>query len=491
MFTSEKILKTVIYISLVVIVFYSLKCIIPRIKIKENLTQYCEPIFTAPGTEISISTLGVQKYLSIDKNSSKDNVILSSIAMNKWELERVVDRNSVEGKGNEKGFYHDFSKPDRCSVYIKTKSMYKTKDDKPTFLQYYLTRNNIENFIAGFGENYVSASLFGKCTKQVWYVIDLANLPEDGAYSDIVTIGKPLGSNNTRYVFIVTDPTAFKTNKKDSKTYFLTANIGKTDNKYSFNSLTLKIEPTEHSIWQLNLEKKGDIVPLQYYKPTLSIDEFPNNDNKSFSSFMNTYLPIWNRTWYSNDNTETKSFKVQLCSPVYEIKNGQYSLKDTFATGKVIFDNKYTDSLNKAIFDVKSQGSDVLIGEQENPKNPDDKLKIILRMLPQNSVPLGGKSLPGGVPVLHAWVVKPAKGGKIETTSICALNDKNFAGVCMSTNKPSGFQQYLIKKDFLPVDSETNFNLTKVENFQDWKNTVNYKNTECSAPVGNLSRCIY
>jgi len=91
---SEKILKVTIFVALGIIIFYSVKCIIPRLKIKENFkskvrlsalpfdVQYCTPIFTAPGTEVTIRPMNVSKYLSIDTNSSKNNVVLNSISLN-------------------------------------------------------------------------------------------------------------------------------------------------------------------------------------------------------------------------------------------------------------------------------------------------------------------------------------------------------------------------------------------------------------------------
>ena len=45
----------IIFIIFGILVFYSLKFIISRIKIKENLINFCSPIFTANGTEVTIS----------------------------------------------------------------------------------------------------------------------------------------------------------------------------------------------------------------------------------------------------------------------------------------------------------------------------------------------------------------------------------------------------------------------------------------------------
>lgn len=494
--TPEKILRFVVLVALGIIVFYSLKCIIPRIKLKknieENLTiEYCKPIFTSKGTEVSISPIGIDKYLSIDQNSSMDNVILSSVPSDSWELERVIDRKSFED-GNNSGFYHNYTKPSRCSVFIKTKTSYKKdKLQYPTFLYHYLTRNNKENFVPGVGNNYVSASLFGHGSSQVWYVIDISGLPVDGAYGDTVSLGKALGDDNTRFVFIVSNPVAFKNNKEDANTQFLTSNIEEKKDKYSFGSATLTTEPTESSIWQINIKKKGTVNPLPDYKPTLNIDEYPNKDNKEFSTFMNTYLPIWNRTWYTNDTDgQTKSFTVKLCSPDYKINSsGEYSVKTTSATGFVTFDN-FPGSLKGASYSVTSQGSDMLYGT-----NTKDKSTIILQMVPQKNIPSNGATLPGGVPTIKGWIL-PESGNGAGAISICASNDKNFSGVCLSPNKPNSFQQFLIKKDFMPLNASTNFNLTgNIEGFKGtlgvdgWKETVNYKCTKYP-PIGNLKNCL-
>ena len=120
----EKILKSFIFVLLGVIVYYSLKCIISRIKFKENFVQYCDPFFTTPGTEVTIAPFGISKYLTIDTNSSINNVVLESTSSN-WEFERIIEEKSL--RENKNMSYHDFSKPDRCSVYIKTKYKYKLK----------------------------------------------------------------------------------------------------------------------------------------------------------------------------------------------------------------------------------------------------------------------------------------------------------------------------------------------------------------------------
>lgn len=475
----EKILRSLIFVLLGVIVYYSLKCIMSRIKLKENLVQYCEPFFTAPGTEVTLGPLGVSKYLTIDTNSSINNVVLGSTSSN-WEFERIIEEKSV--RESKSGSYHDFSKPDRCSMYIKTKYKYKLKKgdddvDEASQLYYYLTLNGKKNFEPGLGNNYVSASLFGNGAKQVWYTIDISSLSADGIYSDAVSIAKGLDSDNTKFVFIVTNPIAFNENKENSKTRFLTADLKKTD-KYSSGSVTISTKPTEYSIWQVNYEKKGKVKPLPDYKPTLAVDEYPNKKNDKHATFMNTFLPIWNRTWYSSDdNNNLKSFTIKLCSPWYTInEKGEYSVKDTVATGTVVFGNKYTDGLANATYDIKSQGSDVLIGF-----NSKDGSHIILKMVPRDDIPVDGKTLPAGIPVLQGWVIKKDE----SRISLCAAKEKNFAGVCLSLNKPDGFQKYLLKKDFLPLNQNTNFSLPK-ENFENWSNIVN---NSSPASVGNLSRC--
>lgn len=473
----ENIFRYFIFVLLGVIVYYSFKCIIPRIKIKENLTeenkkQYCDPFFTAPGTEVTINPLGVSNYLTIDPNSSINNIILGTISSN-WSFERIIEEKVI--RKNKSGTYNNFSKPNRCSLYIKTEYKYDTenKKDSPK-LHYYLTLNGKKNFEPGSGENYVSGSLFGNGAKQVWYTIDISSLSQDGPYSNIVQYVKGMENENTRYVFIITNPIAFEENKENSKTRFLTADIN-TNNKNSIGSVTIKPSPTEYSIWQINYIKKGTIKPLPDYKPSLSISEYPNNHTKNHGTFMNTFLPIWNRTWYSSDDNETiKSFTIHLCSPWYKItEKGEYTVKNTVATGTIVFDTTYSDGLANKTYDVKSQGSDTLIGFDSNGDS-----HIIIKMIQKNDLPKG-KTLPKGIPLLQGWVIGK-DGNKI---SLCATKEKNFSGMCLSLNKPNSFQKYLLKKDFLPINQDTNISLSNnfVETF------VQDKKSEC---VGNLTKLI-
>ena len=509
---SEQILKVTIFVALGIIIFYSVKCIIPRLKIKENFkskvrlsalrqdlyqkakpfdVQYCTPIFTAPETEVTIRPMNVSKYLSIDTNSSKNNVVLNSISLNSWEFERVVERNSLDNA--KSGFYNDFSDPSRCSVYIKTKSKYETKTgnkgNSPNYLYYYLTREHTEHFVPGVGSSYVSASLFGNGERQVWYIIDVDELHLGGLYNNVISKAKGMNDTNTKYVFIVTNPIAFVNPKESSKTQFLTANISGNENS-SIGASNLVMEPTVNSIWKIDIRKKGTIEPADQYKPISALNEYPNNDNLEHGVFMNTFLPAWNRTWYSSSkdtDSKIKSFSVKLCSPEYNITNKEYSVKTPYATGTVTFDNY----LNNTVYNVKSYGSDMLSSIDYPSK---DKSILFLKMVPNNNKPKdknGSYLIPDGMPMLQGWIEKPTSGKKPNIISICASDDDNFSGVCLSTNNTDSIQQFLIKKDYLPVQSNINFNLSNslMENFDTWEKTVNYTKTQCPT-LGNLKNCV-
>jgi hypothetical protein len=491
---SEKILKVTIFVALGVIIFYSVKCIIFRLKIKENFkskVQYCHPIFTALGTEVTIRPMNISKYLSIDTNSSKYNVVLNSISLNSWKFERVIERNSLEKA--KSGFYNDFSDPSRCSVYIKTESIHEPRMGKnmhlPNSLYYYLTREKNEHFVPGVGNSYVSASLFGNGERQIWYIIDVNELPLGGLYNNVISNSKGMNDTNTKSVFIVTDPIAFINPKESYKTKFLTANLYGND-KSAIGVSNLIMEPTINSIWKIDIRKKGNIEIADQYKPISALNEYPNNDNLEHGVFMNTFLPVWNRTWYSNskeNDSKIKSFSVKLCSPEYNITNQEYSVKNPYSTGTVTFDNY----LNNTVYNVKSYGSDMLSSIDYPSK---DKSILFLKMVPNNSKPKdkNGKYLiADGVPMLQGWIEKPTDGKKPNIISICASDDENFSGVCLSTNNTDSIQQFLIKKDYLPVKSDINFNLSNslIENFDTWEKTVNYTKTQCPT-LGNLKKCL-
>ena len=495
----EKLLNITIFVSLGVIIFYSVKCIFPRLKIKENFeskVQYCiNPIYTAPGSEVTIRPVKLfTKYLSIDTNSSKDNVILNSISLNSWKLERVsrkiVKKNSLTNEKN--GFDNNFSKPFLCSVYIKSELKYDNKisNNNPNSLNYYLTRKQTENFVPGVGNSHVSASLFGDAEMQVWYIIDIHDLPTDGLYKDIIRKNNKPNYKDTRFVFIVNNPTAFVNPNELSKTQFLTANIAGND-KYSIGAITLLTEPTDNSIWRIDLKIKGTIESNNNYKPISAIGEYPNNDNKEHGVFMNTFLPAWNRTWYSSSNNKLKSFTVNIVSNESDNSNG-YSVKLPYATGTVTFDN--------IIYNVKSYGSDML-SSINYPSN--DKSIIYLKMVPNINKPKdeNGKYLiQDGMPMLQGWIEKPTTTGEQPNIiSICASDNDNLTGVCLSTNNKDNlstnntdsFQKFLVTKDYLPINSDINFNssISLMENFDTWENKFNYNKTPYPT-LGNLKKCL-
>ena len=169
------------------------------------------------------------------------------------------------------------------------------------------------------------------------YIIDIHDLPTDGLYKDIIRKNNKPNYKDTRFVFIVNNTTAFVNTNELSKTQFLTANIAGND-KYSIGAITLLTEPTDNSIWRIDLKIKGTIESNNNYKPISAIGEYPNNDNKEYGVFMNTFLPAWNRTWYSSSNNKLKSFTVNIVSNESDNSNG-YSVKLPYATGTVTFDN--------------------------------------------------------------------------------------------------------------------------------------------------------
>lgn len=467
-----------IFVIFGIFVFYSLKCIISRIKIKENLINFCTPIFTADGTEVTISPfMYTSKYLGIDLNSSQDNVILSSIA-NTWVFERIIN---IKGLDKSVGDITDLQVPQgysthnthatRCSVYIKTKSSFKTNNlIPPNYLYYYITTNIKNNFVPGVGNSYINASLFGKSTTQSWYIIDIAELPtisDNLEQQKMINIANKARSTidatdtNTKYVYII--------NTSSSNPTFLTYNSSNSD----LGTATLLTTPTIDSIWKINIKKTGTIPDDTNYKPTLAIGEFPNNDNTTHSTFMSFFLPMWNRKWYTNKNGNIQTFTVNLCT-TESIINGEYNVKNTYAAGSVTLSDN-------TIYNIRTYGSDMVYGNNGNSK-------IILKMVPQTKKP--NNTLPEGIPMLQGWIED--SNGKV--TSICASNEQNLAGVCLSPPLPDGmYQMYLTKLDFLPIDPKINYNLSNnlSENFT-WEDTVNYNNISgcASQYLGNLNNCV-
>jgi hypothetical protein len=258
---------------------------------------------------------------------------------------------------------------------------------------------------------------------------------------------------NTKYVCIIN-------NSKNNPT-FLTYN---SSNSY-LGTATLLTTPLMESIWKINIKKTGTISDDTIYKPTLAIGEFPNNDNTTYATFMSFFLPVWNKKWYTNKKGNIQSFTVNLYTSDSYI-DGEYTVKNTYATGTVTLSDN-------TIYNVQTYGSDMIYGNYNDSK-------IILKMVPQTKKP--DKTLPGGIPMLQGWIEDST--GNI--TSICASNEQNLAGVCLSPPLPEGmYQMYLTKLDFLPVDPKINFNLS--ENF-----TLNYAKTSgcASQYLGNLNNCV-
>lgn len=377
-------LRTIIYVLSGIIFLYTLKCITNRIKFKENFKMENKSIFTNNTSEVYLSPMNISRYLSVISESIKDNIHLKSNGFNNWEFEKI---------------------PGKSNVYIKTKS-------SSTF--YYLTRNIDES-----GKINVFASPYGKGL-QSWYIIDIADLPNNNPYKNIVNKTPISTDKNKKYVFIVTNPVNF-----ENETKFLTANLN------SENTILLK-KPIEDSIWRVDIKKKELLnekpneTPNETlnktlnetidepYEPTLAVGDYPNNDSKESGSFMPTFLPIWNRTWYSKDiDGTTKSFTVKL-----NLFPGE-----TSSQGTIVFNSNFEGSLKNAIYEVKSQGSDIVFGKKSGK---DDKSVVTLMMLPKTDrIP----SLPEGMPLLKGWIEYPDS-----TISICASDENNLEGVCLSTD---------------------------------------------------------
>ena len=403
-----------------ILVFYSLKFIISRIKIKENLINFCTPIFTANGTVVTISPLmNFSKYLSVDLNSSKNNVILSSKA-DTWVFEKIINKISLDksignldGLSIPQGYGNNYTDENRCSVYIKTKSSFQTteKDNGYNYLYYYITTNPTEDFVPGLGNSYISASLFGKSTNQVWYIIDIAELPtktdnpQQKNIIDIANKARTSENDNTKYVYII--------NKSINNPTFLTANSLGGENNY-LGTATLLRTPTLDSIWKINITQKTT-PETTMYKPTLAIGEFPNNDNKLHSTFMSFFLPMWNRQWYINKDGKLTSFTINLTFE--SIINGEYNVTNTFATGDVL--------INNIKYKVRTYGSDMIYGSA-NAYDTNNNNKIILKMVPQNKKPKD--TIPEGILMLQGWIED--SNGNIN--SICASNEKYLTYVCIS-----------------------------------------------------------
>lgn len=466
MITINRVFRIIMYFIFNILVFYSLKLLVSyfqKNKQTENFSyEKCNTLFTANGSEVTIEPVVLNKFLSISKFSN--DITLKSVPRNSWALEKILERNNKDEHND-----------DGCSVFIKTS----LKNEK---INYYLTQDPKNNNFLGL-QNDVSASLFGRSSIQKWYVFD---------WEDVKALFKinfklpeiPESEKDSKYVFITTgiiDPINPEIEKP--KYFTLGNNLGKNAEP----TFVLSSTPTLNSVWKLTLTKKGKIEPVPDYDPISSKEEFPNKENKTFASFLHTYLPLWNRTWYSSTGDGQKSFTVNLDFKDYKFENWKYRVKETFATGTVQFDNNFTGSLKGASYTVRTQGSDMAIG-----KNEKDNSTIILRILPQSDVPLNNQTLPRGLPVLKGWVEKE-ENGKSKIISICASNEKNLDGVCISTKDNKSeyhkkFQNYLIEKDFSPIDPDTKFNTsskekTEIEGFD-------IKGSIIEGFVGNLSRFV-
>ena len=313
-------------------------------------------------------------------------------------------------------------------------------------------------------------------------------MPPNDLYNKIILKAKEM-KKNKKYVFIVNNPIVFVDPNEGSKTKFLTANIHGNDKSF-IGATNLIMKPTENSIWKIDIIKKGNIESVDQYKPTSAINDYPNNDNKEHGVFMNTFLPSWNRTWYSSgkgSDDKIKSFNVNIALE-YSFADKKYSVKTPYAKGHVTFNNY----LNKNTYYVKSYGSDML-SSIEYPAS--DKSILFLKMVPNINKPKdnNGKYLiPDGIPMLQGWVERYSDDKKQDIISICASDNYNLSGVCLSTNNNDSIQEFLIKSDYLPIQPDINFNLSNslMENFDNWKKTFNNTKTECHT-LGNLKKCLH
>jgi hypothetical protein len=410
----------ILYFLFSILLFYIIKCILKRIKIKENLENKCNPIFTANGTEITISPYNYSTYLSIDQTSSMDNIYLNSIGTT-WVLEKINKNYVKEYKS---------AKITDCSIYIKTKidvikQIPPFSDKIKSDLYYYITTQN--------DSNKITASLFDDSIDK-WLIIDIfeyidsdKNINNDLKKIILELKLKITQDNETKYVFIIKDNS------------FLT--------KGKININLIEKPFNSDSIWKLSIHnptKKEQIFKKintsTMYKPTTAIGEFPNKVNTEHGEFMSFFLPLWNRKWYTIKEGEIEEFSINLLTSEY-IDNGQYKTKETYATGIVMLSDK-------TIYDVRTYGSDMIYGTINNSVNEKNKNeKIILKMVPYDTN--FKETMFDGIPMLKGWIEK--SDGSI--TSLCGTYDKNKVGVCISPQLPeASYPMYLRKEDKFPVD---------------------------------------
>ena len=463
-----------IYIIYGFFLYYFLKYIILNFKFNENFTDYCTPVFSNKGMEFTISPMSTtNKYMSVNPYSSYDNIGLTSIP-NNWILEKTTDinflKNPLHNSISENGIKNSIKNGIKnCPVYIKTKSTV-NKNDKDT-LYYYITQNKKEDTLPGIGNSYISASLFGKSKNQIWYIIDINNLkytPKDSYQKKILKIINQAkdkfdtkADEMTKYVLIMKNPESLY--KENESLSFLTFNSFQKDN-FTTGTATLLKMPSVYSVWKLNITTKGKPDKQnEFYKPTFALNDFPNMENNENETFMTHFLPLWNRTWYYPNGDELKSFTVNI-NTSENIINGFYNVKNPFSTGTVVMDDH-------TIYTVQSAGSDMLYGNisaaSQITGTSQINSKIILKMIPRSNKP---DTLPDGIPMIQGWI---ETSGNI--TSICASNDKNLKGVCVSPKLPEGqFQLYLLKNDLSPINlfSESNLSKGTIESFGNINNCL-------------------
>ena len=415
----------ILYFLFSILLFYIIKCILKRIKIKENLENLkneCNPIFTANGTEITISPYNSSTYLSIDLNSSMDNIVLNSTG-NTWVLEKI-NKNYVEE--------YRSAKITNCSIYIKTKIDH-SFNTNPSFgektngkLYYYITKQN--------DSDKITASLFNDSIDK-WLIIDIFEYLKSN-----ITI-----NNNLKEIINKIQSTTPDKDNKDEIKYVFIIKDNKFLTKGSMDINLIEKPLNADSIWKLSILKpikkeqlSENIISM--YKPTTAIGEFPNNANTEHGEFMSFFLPLWNRKWYTIKEGKIEEFSINLLTSEY-IHTGEYKTKQTYATGIVMLSDK-------TIYDVRTYGSDMIYGTiNSNVTEKNKNAKIILKMVPYDTN--FKNSMFGGIPMLKGWIEN--SDGNI--TSLCGTYDKNHVGVCISPQLPDAeYQLYLRKEDKFPVD---------------------------------------
>jgi hypothetical protein len=485
MMVSGFLLKMALIIALAVVVMYLLNCFNkPSLEHFEN--PYCEAALTAPGTTVYITSARNNKYLSVNKQKVNDNLELQTLVSQSpsWSLQQIVQENCVASQNN-----NDAS---CCSVQIQT-------DDE----EFHITYNKNGN------PEKVGASHVSDTNYQKWYVLKFSQRGMPNLYQ---AISKMYQSKNMKMRYnlylIATSPKDFSGNPSDPPARYLT--ISQNNQSPLPGNFYLADNPSIDSIWEISIKKNGKITPLPPFRPIEALGAFPNQNPKNrnkkgtykseYGAFMPSFLPIWNRTFWSpgnyspvKKNNYLRQITVQLDDIYENRRSGQatgYIYLSTVPIDQVNFSKPVFSTKHSQVIPVKSYGDDMLYG---TTTIKDKTYTIILKMLPGNVQELG---TPKNIPLLQGWFVTKEKNKQNQevasTIPLCAPacdNDdlscaqENMMGVCESLLPGMKFEQFMLKNGFVSIDSKNNFNLsnqlTQAVHFEkpppNWVKYVNQK----------------